>query len=148
MSSTLRLPYATLASDAYAAMLALNQAFKRGPLPLPLIDLVLLRVSQINGCAYCVDLHWRDLINQDQDPRKLNALTVWRECPFFDRSERAALDWAERVTQSAGQTCSDAAFADLASCFSAAEIAQLGFAIAGMNAWNRLAIPFRQVVPT
>lgn len=141
-----RLPYQALAPEANKGLLALSGAVKRGPLPASLIDLVWLRISQVNGCAYCIDLHWRDLVAHDADPRRLNSLIAWEESPFFDARERAALRWSDIVTRSAGQDASDAEFAALREQFSEAEIAQLGFAIACMNAWNRLGIPFRMPV--
>lgn len=147
MPNTLRLPYAQLAPEAYQAMLGLSQALHHGPLDSRFIELIWLRVSQLNGCAYCVDLHWRELIGQDADPRRLNSLSIWAESPFFDAREKAALQWAEAVTLTAGRTLEDESFAQLRAQFTDAEIAQLGFAIACMNAWNRLAIPFRQPVP-
>lgn len=146
-TATARLPYHALAPKAYQAMLDLSAAIKNGPLDVTLIDLVLLRVSQINGCAYCVDLHWRDLIKQDAEPRRLNALVAWEESPFFTDKERAVLRWTDIVTRTAGRDASDEEYARLRAQLSEEEIAQLGFAIGCMNAWNRLAIAFRQATP-
>jgi AhpD family alkylhydroperoxidase len=128
-------------------MLGLSSAIKEGPLGIELVDLVLLRVSQLNGCGYCVDLHWRDLIRQDADPRRLNALVAWEESPFFSPRERAVLRWTDIVTRSAGRDASDEEYARLREHLSEAEVAQLGFAIGCMNSWNRLAISFRQPTP-
>lgn len=142
-----RLPYPKLAPKAYRALAELGNALHAGPLGRTLVDLVYLRVSQINGCAYCIDLHWRDLIAQDQDPRRLNGVAGWREMPFFTERERAALNWAELVTGIPHREPDDASFAELKVHFTDAEIADLGFAIAAMNAWNRLGISFRNEVP-
>jgi AhpD family alkylhydroperoxidase len=146
MSTAARLPYFALAPQAYKAMIDLSAAIKTGPLSASLIDLVLLRVSQINGCAYCVDLHWQDLIKLDEDSRRLNSLAAWEESPFFDAREKAILHWTDMVTRTAGQGASDEAYTQLRAHLSEAEIAQLGFAISCMSAWNRLAISFRQPI--
>jgi AhpD family alkylhydroperoxidase len=146
MSHKPRLPYQALAPDATKALIALSAAVKQGPLDAHLIDLVWLRISQVNGCTYCIDMHWRDLVKADADPRRLNALVAWEEAPFFDARERAALRWSDIVTRSAGRDASDAEFAALREHFSEPEIAQLGFAISCMNAWNRMGISFRQPV--
>jgi AhpD family alkylhydroperoxidase len=146
-SNAPRLPYHSLAPQAMKAMLDLSAGIKKGPLDAAFIDLILLRVSQINGCAYCVDLHWRDLMGADVDPRKLNALVAWEETPFFDERERAALHWSDALTKSPYGAASDAEFAELTKHFSDAEVAQLSFAIACMNAWNRIAIGMRNPLP-
>ena len=112
-----------------------------------LVDLVLLRVSQINGCAYCIDMHWRDLIKMDVDPRHANAVAGWREAPFFDERERAALEWAELVAGLPHTDPSDEAFARLRTQFTDEEIAELGFVIATITAWNLLNVSFRNPVP-
>jgi AhpD family alkylhydroperoxidase len=111
------------------------------------LDLVFLRVSQINGCAFCVDMHWADLIRQDVDPRHANAVPVWHEAPFFSERERAALRWSEIVNAIPHADASDEEFARLKQHFSDAEIAQLGCAIAAINAWNLLNVGFRNPVP-
>ena len=147
MSHKARIAYHALAPEAAKALIALSGAVRQGPLDAHLIDLVWLRISQVNGCTYCIDMHWRDLVKADADPRRLNALVAWEEAPFFDARERAALRWSDIVTRSAGRDASDAEFAALQEHFSEAEIAQLGFAISCMNAWNRMGISFRQPVP-
>ena len=147
MTHTARVPYIQLAPKAFQSLLALSNSVHQGALGSRLIELVWLRVSQINGCAYCIDMHWRDLIKQDADPRHLNAVAGWREAPFFSARERAALRWAEIVTATPHSDASDEEFALLQAHFSEAEIAELGFAIAAMNAWNLLNVSFRNPVP-
>lgn len=142
-----RIAYPKLAPKAFKALLDLSAAVKAGSLGARLADLVFLRVSQINGCAFCIDMHWADLVRQDADPRHLNAVAGWREAPFFDARERAALRWAEIVTAIPHADPSDAEFAALQAHFSEAEIADLGFAIAAINAWNLLNVGFRNPVP-
>lgn len=144
---TARLPYFQLAPKAFQGMLNVSGAIRKDLLGARLTDLVFLRVSQINGCAYCIDMHWRDLIKLDADPRHLNAVAGWREAPFFTDRERAALNWAEAVTSRSHYATSDQEFARLKEHFSDQEIVELGFAIAVINAWNLLNLGFRNPVP-
>jgi AhpD family alkylhydroperoxidase len=142
-----RIPYAELAPKAFKSLYALSNAVHEASLGHRLIELVFLRVSQVNGCGFCVDMHWQALTKLDLNPRLLNAVAAWRETPFFDARERAALHWAEIVTDISRRDASDEEFAALRTQFSDAEIAELGFAIATINAWNRLAVSFRQPLP-
>jgi AhpD family alkylhydroperoxidase len=144
--SALRLPYPSLAPKAYQAMLALTAALSSSTLGKPLIDLIFQRVSQINSCAYCVDLHWRDLLEQGEDAQRINSLSTWREVSFFSERECAALAWAESLTNLHHNHAGDEDFNPLKAHFTDTEIADLTFAIVTMNAWNRLAIGFRQPV--
>jgi len=147
MSQAVRIPYFKLAPKSFQAMLNLSATAHDGALGARLVDLVFLRVSQINGCAYCIDMHWRDLMKQGMDPRHANAVAGWREAPFFSARERAALHWAELITAIPHSDASDEEFARLRQHFSDAEIAELGFAIAVINAWNLLNAGFRNPVP-
>ncbi|MBG9388450.1 carboxymuconolactone decarboxylase family protein [Caenimonas aquaedulcis] len=142
-----RLPYFQLAPKAFQGMLNVSAAVRRDLLGARLTDLVFLRVSQINGCAYCIDMHWRDLVKLDADPRHLNTVAGWRESPFFSDRERAALNWAEAVTSRSHHATNDEEFARLRTQFSDEEIAELGFAISVINAWNLLNLGFRNPVP-
>ena len=147
MTHSARLPYHQLAPKAFKGLLDLSAALRKDLLGSRLVDLVLLRVSQINGCAFCIDMHWRDLIRMGTDPRHVNALAGWREAPFFSDRERAALRWAELVTATPHRDASDEEFARLRTQFSDEEIAELGFTIAVINAWNLLNVSFRNPVP-
>jgi AhpD family alkylhydroperoxidase len=147
MTMSARLPYYQLAPKAFQALLNFSGAVRKDLLGARLTDLVLLRVSQINGCAFCIDMHWRDLIKLDADPRHLNAVAGWREAPFFNERERAALNWAEAVTSRSHHATSDEEFAKLKAVFPDEEIAELGFCIASINAWNLLNLGFRNPVP-
>ncbi len=140
--ATPRLPYARLAPKALQALLGFSNAVKESSIGLQLVDLIYLRVSQINGCAYCTDLHWRDLIEQGVDARHLNSVAVWQESPFFSPRERAALAWVDALTQSQHEL-QDAVFARLQEHFAAQEIAEITLAIANMNAWNRIGVGMR-----
>ena len=123
-----------------------SPAGRRCGLPVTLIDLVYLRVSQINGCAYCIDLHSRDLLKNGVTIDKLVLVPVWHEAEtlFTDR-ERAALRWAETVTRVAETAVPDAEFQAVSAQFSEKEVADLTIAIGLMNLYNRLAISFRTV---
>jgi len=142
-----RLPYYQLAPKAFQGMLNVSAAVRKDLLGARLTDLVFLRVSQLNGCAYCIDMHWQDLIKLDANPRHLNAVAGWREAPFFSDRERAALNWAEAITARSHHATNDAEFAKLKDHFSDEEIVELGFAIAVINAWNLLNLGFRNPVP-
>lgn len=147
MTHQARLPYFQLAPKAFQALLNLSGAIRKDLLGARLLDLVYLRVSQINGCGFCIDMHWNDLIKQGIDPRHANAVAGWREAPFFSERERAALRWAEIVTTTPHSDASDAEFAALKQHFSDEEIVEIGFAIAAINAWNLLNVSFRNPIP-
>lgn len=145
--STPRAAYMKLAPKAFKGLYDLSGAVKAGTLGARLVDLVFLRVSQINGCAFCMDMHWADLVKQGAEARHLNAVAGWREAPFFNERERAALRWAEIVTATPRSDASDDEYALLTAVFTEVEIAELGFAIAAINAWNLLNVSFRTPVP-
>jgi AhpD family alkylhydroperoxidase len=147
MTHAARISYHQLAPKAFQGLLQLSGAVRKELLGARHYDLELLRVSQINGCAFCIDMHWRDLIKQDVDARHLNALPGWREAPFFSARERAALEWAEIVTGIPHKDPSDEDFARLKAHFSDEEIAELSFTIAVINAWNLLNVSLRTPVP-
>jgi len=140
-----RVAFYSLVPAAMQGMLDVNAAVKEALDP-KLVDLVFQRVSQINGCAYCVDLHWRDLLAAGEDPQRINSLLTWREVAFFDARECAALNWAERVTVLRDEQPDDNDYAMVREQFSEKEIAALTFAIAIMNAWNRISISLRNPV--
>lgn len=146
-TSAARVPYIQLAPKAFQSLLDLSQTLKKGVLGERLIDLVWLRVSQLNGCAFCIDMHGQDLLRQGLSPRELNAVAGWREAPFFSERERAALHWAEIINTTPNGDASDEEFARLSQQFSLAEIAELGFAISTIVAWNLLNVGFRQPLP-
>ncbi len=135
------------AQASLAAMIKLSATVKNSSLGPRLVELVNLRVSQINGCGLCMDMHWRDLIKQEADPRHLNAVAGWREAPFFSDRERAALHWAELVNAIPSGDPSDADFASLQAHFTDEEIVQLGFAIAVIRGWNVMNVALRNPIP-
>jgi len=147
MSHTSRIPFFQLAQTQLHAMIALSGSVKKSALGARLIELVDLRVSQINGCGVCVDMHWRALMKLDVDARHINAVAGWREAPWFSERERAALHWAEAVNAIPVRDPSDEDFALLKSQFNEGEIAELSYAIAVIKAWNVLNISLRNQIP-
>ena len=126
------------APEGYAAVAALDGYVKRNLDPV-LLDLVKLRASQLNGCAFCVDLHATDLEKQDVPRRKIYAVSVWRETSFFTETERAALALTEQITHLAGGV-DEQAWQDAAAVFSERERADLVLAIGTINLWNRIGV--------
>jgi AhpD family alkylhydroperoxidase len=147
MSNTARLPFFTLAPANLKALIALSVSVKQSSLGHRLVELVQLRVSQINGCGVCIDMHWRDVIAQEAEPRHLNALPGWREAPFFSPRERAALGWAEAVNALPQQDGTDAAYAQLQQHFNDTEVAELTYAVAAIKGWNVINLSLRNQIP-
>ncbi|NMU90839.1 carboxymuconolactone decarboxylase family protein [Achromobacter ruhlandii] len=139
-----RLDYAQAAPEGYKAFGAVYAYLRQCGLPEALVNLVYLRVSQINGCAYCIDMHSRDLLRQGVAVDKLVLVSVWREVgPLFSGREQAALAWAECVTRVADTGVPDADYQAAAAEFNDKELADLTYAIGLMNAFNRLGVTFR-----
>lgn len=113
-----------------------------------LLELVKLRASQINGCAYCVDMHTKDARANGETEQRLYAVVVWREAPFFTERERAALAWTEAVTLVSQEQVPDNVFEIARKEFSDKELVDLTMAVIAINGWNRLAISFREVAGT
>ena len=128
--------------DAIKAMLAFSAATEKLGLEKSLLELVKLRASQINGCAFCVDMHSADARKNGETERRLYALPAWRETPFFTPRERAALDWTEAVTQISTRGAPEELYAALGAEFTPKEQMDLTLAISMINCWNRLAISF------
>lgn len=134
----IRLAVDELAPHVNKAMNALDAASRKTSLEAPLLDLVRTRASQLNGCAYCVDLHTRDARAGGESEQRLYALAVWRETPFFSERERVALELTEAATRLSEGPVADETFARAATEFSAVELAELIWVITVINAWNRL----------
>src|ERR1700724_4875981 len=141
-----RLNYAKAAAGVYDAMDALDQYLAKCGLDESLLHLVRLRASQINGCAYCLHMHWKDLRALGETEQRLYSLDAWRECPYYSDRERAALAWTEAATLIAGCHASDAVYDQVRPHFSEKELSDLTLAVAAINAWNRLSIAAR-IVP-
>ena len=144
MSFPKRLPYHTLSPEAYRGLGATKAALEKSPLGKPLIELVWLRMSQINGCAFCLEMHAKALRAGGMPQIKLDSLAGWRVSEQFDARERAALAWTESLTHIDQTHAPDEDFEPLKAHFSDVEISDLSFAIALMSAFNRLAIGMRQ----
>ena len=138
-----RINYDKVAPGTYAAMDALDQYLQTCAIERSLVMLVQLRASQINGCAYCLDMHWKDLCAVGEQEQRLYSLDAWRECPCYTERERAALSWTEAVTLIASDHVPETVYQDVQPHFSEKELADLTFAIAAINAWNRLSIAGR-----
>jgi AhpD family alkylhydroperoxidase len=136
---------AKAAPGAYKAMLGLETYLHQCGLEESLLHLIKLRSSQINGCAYCLDMHWKDLRAIGESEQRLYSLDAWRECPYYTDRERAALEWTEAVTLVANDHVPDAVYEETRQHFNEKELADLTFAVATINAWNRMAIASRTV---
>ena len=143
-----RFNYAKESPGAYKAMLGLEQYLHQCGLEESLIHLIKLRASQVNGCAYCLDMHWKDLRAIGEPEQRLYSLNAWQECPYYTARERAALAWTEAVTRVTEGHVPDTAYEEARAHFSDKELADLTFAVATVNAWNRLSIAARTVPGT
>lgn len=141
-----RLPWKTVAPQPLEHMVAMEAYFERCGLEPSLVELVKARASQINGCAFCVDMHTKDARAMGETEQRLYALAVWREAPFFTVRERAALAWTEAVTKIDEGHAPDDVYEELCRYFGEKEIADLTWLIAAINLWNRLAISAREPV--
>jgi len=138
-----RLNYASASAGGYAAMRQLNDYVESCGLERSLLELIKTRASQINGCAYCLDMHTKDARAEGETEQRLHTLSAWRETPFFSERERAALAWTEAVTSIADGPIGDELYDHVSIHFSSKELVDLTLAIIAINGWNRLAIPFR-----
>ncbi len=143
-----RVDYTRVAPGALHAMLGLSKYLSQSALEPALLDLVSLRASQINGCAYCIDMHWKDLRAKGESEQRLYGLDAWAESPYYTDRERAALAWTEAVTRVAEEHVPGAAFDEARRFFSEAELVDLTLGIVAINAWNRLNIAFRSPAGT
>jgi AhpD family alkylhydroperoxidase len=144
---TTRIDYEKVCPQAIKAMMHLELFTLNCGLDRGLLELVKLRSSQINGCAFCVDLHCADALKAGESQRRLNAVAVWHESPFFTERERAALAWTEAVTLLAETKAPDNLYQEVLAHFSEEETVNLTMAIITINSWNRLAVSFRKSPP-
>jgi AhpD family alkylhydroperoxidase len=141
-----RLDYGKAAPGSVQAMYRLQKFVDESGLEPALLELVKTRVSQINGCAFCIDMHTKDARAAGETEQRLYGLSAWRETPFYTERERAALGWAEVITLISESHASDEEFAAARAEFSEEELVKLTMAIITINGWNRLAIAFRATV--
>ena len=135
----------TLPKGALHALHALEQAIRQGGLEANLLELVRMRASQINGCAYCLDMHSKDARAEGETEQRLYGLSAWREAPYYTDRERAALEWTEAVTLVPRDQVPDEVYERIRQQFSEAELGTLTTAVVAINGWNRIAIAFRAV---
>ncbi len=140
-----RLEYGKVAAGAGSAMLGLEKYVHGTGLEPALLELVKVRASQINGCAYCLDMHTKDARARGEKEQRLYAVAAWHEAPFFSERERAALAWTEAVTLVSETHIPDEAYEAARRQFGEKELVDLTLAIVAINGWNRLAIAFRTV---
>lgn len=145
MTQQARLDFYKVAPGATQALLGLEKYLSTCSLEKGLIHLVKMRASQINGCAFCLDMHSREARADGETEQRLYLLDAWHEAPFYTPRERAALAWTEAVTRVAESHVPDAVFDEARSQLSEKELADLTFAVAAINAWNRVAISCRAV---
>ncbi len=143
-----RLDVPQIPPDVFKAMTALETYIGQSGLELSLLDLVKTRASQINHCAFCLDLHTKDARAHGETEQRLYTLPTWREAPFFSERERAALAWTEALTRIAEAYVPDDVYEIARKHFSEKELVDLTLPIVAINAWNRLAIAFRLVPGT
>jgi AhpD family alkylhydroperoxidase len=146
--SNQRQDFRAAAPEAYAAVSAVERHIQSCGLEESLLELVKLRASQINHCAYCLDMHSRDARRHGETEQRLDVLAAWQETPLYSPRERAALAWTECLTAVATDGAPDAAYQPLEALFSPKEIVELTVLIGLINLWNRLAIGMRAQVPT
>jgi AhpD family alkylhydroperoxidase len=139
-----RLDYAKVAPEPVKAMYGLGAYLARCGLEKGLLELIKIRVSQINGCAFCLDMHTKDARAAGETEQRIYLMSAWRETPFYTDRERAAFAWAEALTH-IGNGVSDAAYAEVSQHFNEKELADLTWAVVAINGWNRVAISFRAV---
>lgn len=143
-----RIDYKKIAPQAIQALWGVERYAHECKIEPQLLDLVKLRASMINGCAYCVDMHSKDARARGESEQRLYALSVWREAPFFTLRERAALAWTEGVTVVSAGHVPDEVYSLARAQFEERELVDLTMAIIAINSWNRLAIAFRAVAGT
>ena len=138
-----RMEYWKIAPGGFKAMSSLETYLNGCGLDSGLLHMVKLYASQINGCAYCIDMHWKDARAAGQSEQRLYGLNAWRESPYYTDRERAALEWTEALTRVTNGHVSDAVYETVRTHFSDKELTDLTWAIAAINAWNRVSIAFR-----
>ena len=141
-----RLDYQQVSPEPIKAMQRLEHAVRSSGLEPGLLDLIKVRASQMNGCAFCIDMHTKEARRRGESEQRLYSLNAWAEAPFFTDRERAALSWTEALTNIQQGHASDEAFRTASVHFGESELVNLTVAITTINAWNRIALAFR-IVP-
>lgn len=141
-----RLDYQKAFPEGYQGLLHLEAIIRRSGLEPSLYELIKIRASQLNGCAYCLDMHTKDARAKGETEQRIYALPAWREAPFYSERERAALAWTEAITNIQKGHASEDVYAEARTQFSEEELVRLTYAIIQINSWNRIAIAFRPEV--
>lgn len=139
-----RLNYAEIAPEALSGMFQIEKFVRVSGIERPLFELVKIRASQINQCAYCIDMHTKDARKAGETEQRLYALSAWRETPFYTGRERAALSWTEALTLISENNIPDSLYEATRNYFNEEEMVSLTMAVVAINGWNRLAISFRK----
>ncbi len=142
-----RLEYAEVSPEGHRAMLALNHFAETCGLERPLLELIKIRASQINGCAYCIDMHAFEARALGETEQRIYLLDAWREAPFYSDRERAALAWTEAVTLVGSSGVPDEVYGEARRQFSEEELVNLTWAVVVINGWNRVSVAFRAQPP-
>ncbi len=140
-----RIDYLKAARDGVRILYEMERYLKGCGLEHSLLELIKVRASQLNGCAFCIDMHTKDARAQGETEQRLYALSAWRETPFFTERERAALEWTEKLTLISTNDVPDSLFEAIREHFDEAELVNLTLAVNAINSWNRLAISMRSV---
>jgi AhpD family alkylhydroperoxidase len=138
-----RIDHTKVAPGALRAMYGLEKYLAESGVEKPLRELIKVRASQINGCAYCIDMHWKDARAAGESEQRLYGLAAWREAPYYSERERAALAWTEELTLIAEHHVSDELYEQTRRHFTEQELVDLTLAVVTINAWNRISISFR-----
>ena len=138
-----RIDYTRAGAGALRAMYGLEKYLAESAIEKPLRELIKLRASQMNGCAYCIDMHWKDARTAGETEQRLYGLAAWPEAPYYTERERAALAWTEELTLIAERHVPDQLYEQVRRHFSEQEIVDLTLAVTTINAWNRIAISLR-----
>jgi AhpD family alkylhydroperoxidase len=141
-----RLDYQKAFPEGYQGLLHLEAIIRRSGLEPSLYELIKIRASQLNGCAFCLDMHTKDARAKGETEQRIYALPAWREAPFYSERERAALAWTEAITNIQQGHASEDVYTEARTQFSEEELVKLTYAIIQINSWNRIAIAFRPEV--
>ena len=143
-----RMEYWTVAPGGFKALSSLETYLRSAGFEKSFLHMIKLRASQMNGCAYCIDMHWKDARAAGESEQRLYGLDAWREAPYYTDRERAALDWTEALTNVTDGHVPDSVYEAVRGHFSDKELADLTWAVAAINAWNRVSIAFRSEAGT
>lgn len=143
-----RINYGEVASQGISILAEMEKYIRNSTIDSTLLELIKTRSSQINGCAFCLDMHTKDARKNGESEQRLYGLSAWRDSPFYSDKERAVLEWTEAVTKISEHQVNDETYNRLLSFYSEKEVVDITLAIISINSWNRLAISFKTVAGT